>query len=335
MFSFGRNKEIGVEIDQGIIRAVELHGNRTGEITLARNGSVALHQEAVSQGVVRDLDEVEIALSKLWEENDFSHQEIVLGVCTQGLFMRVIDFPIVPEDKLSEALHLQAGEHFPFPMEELILDYEVLGESEDEDGNPAWRILIVAIRREHLMPSMEALKGADLNVRVVDAASLAVMRLTDTASNEAVVFCNIGVSLNSVLVASQGQPAFARASRVALHSLVHQNDMSLQHTLNELSSKDMPEFDSASMQTWMQNLSSEVNSSLAYFSSNNDGDIERLMLSGIGARLQGVAEHLRGAAGVTVDIIDPLEQLTQEKTHRLGPDFAVPVGLALRGLEEG
>lgn len=345
MVLFGRKQGVGVEIDSGVVRAVQL--NASGDsCSVSAVGSMELPPDAVVEGVVEEVEEVREALYRLWRKGNFSYKDVVLGVCTQGLFMRIITFPSVPEDRLSDALRLQADEHFPFPTSELIIDHEVLDQLEDEEGNLSLQILLVAVRREHVTPNLQALTDAGLKVNAVDAASLGLIRTAELAadlSTGATVLCNIGNSLNSVLLVSDNRPAFARISRGSFGSLLGRVNVPAQMLLATAAcaddfSAESPELQAA-VASWSEQIASEIESSVAYFSSRNNQQPDELFLSGIGARVRGLPRYLQEELQLPVTVLDPFAHLSLPDAavnvgSSSGPDFGVALGLALRGLEE-
>ncbi len=343
MVLFGRNRGVGVEVDSGVVRVVEVNGSGDN-FSITAVGSEKLPPDAVTEGVVEQAEQVTQTLYRLWREGGFSAKDVVLGMCTQGMFMRIISFPAVPEDRLGDALRLQADEHFPFPADELIIDYEVLDEVVDDEGESALQILLVAVRREHVTPCLQAVTDAGLSVGIVDAASLALIRsaqLSVELNSGAVALCNIGGSLNSVLVVSDNQPAFARISRVSFKSLQGLIDAPIDmvfDTAGDVESSPAGGDVSEAVASWSEQLASEIESSINYFASRNEQQPDTLVLSGIGARVRGISGHLQRRLQLSVRTQNPFTHLAlpdkrmgAERSD--GPEFAVALGLALRGLE--
>ncbi len=84
-------------------------------------------------------------------------------------------------------------------------------------------------------------------------------------------------------------------------------------------------------------MAAEIQASISYYvKQENLNDESRILLSGIGARVTGLADLLQAKLGVTVEVAQPLANLSQSQQAEVDvsvPEFAVSVGLALRGLE--
>ncbi|MFP4201150.1 MAG: type IV pilus biogenesis protein PilM, partial [Clostridia bacterium] len=195
----GRSSAVGLELDTGEIRAAVLRGGSKRPV-LGAVGSVSIPEDAMVAGVVKDRDTVTAAIRKLWSNAGIGERSVVLGMSTPGMLMRSTTFPKVPEDRLHEAVHLQAGEYFPIPMNQLVMDFSVLGETETEDGE-ALELLMVAARREQLHNNLDCVSDAGLNCEVIDASPLVLARHlpVDTAGETAVV-ADIANGLTSMIV---------------------------------------------------------------------------------------------------------------------------------------
>jgi len=86
---FGRAGVVGLEMDTGVIRAVEVKG----KAELVSAGMVEIPEEAVVEGSVANVSQVSEALGRLWAEARFASREVVLGILNQGVITRMINFP--------------------------------------------------------------------------------------------------------------------------------------------------------------------------------------------------------------------------------------------------
>ncbi|WP_347487656.1 type IV pilus biogenesis protein PilM [Desulfoscipio sp. XC116] len=208
---------VGLELDTGIIRVVELSGDKHAP-SLVAAGEIVIPEDAVSEGVVADVDAVARALEELWAKTGIGSREVVLGISNQGVLMRLAGFPKIPDNKLTQALRFQAGEYFPIPLAEMVFDHAVVGEL-DGDNGPQLQILLVAARRELLDKSLQAVQQASLMPRVVDAAPLALLRtLPAERLTDPVLLVDISNGLTTLLLVAGGVPRFARVIPQSLKS---------------------------------------------------------------------------------------------------------------------
>ena len=206
---------VGLEMDTGMIRAVEVKG-KNGAAKVVAAGEYPLPEKAVVEGVVQDVEAVSAALQDLWREARFKSRDVVLGVFNQSVLLRLINFPKVPKEKLAQAIRLQAGDYFPIPLSQLEFDFAVVGETE-EDGESKHRILLVAAKQSDLQQSIAAVVGSKLNPQVIDASLLALLRTMPPERHRGTaVMVDLALGVSSIVLAVDGMPRYARVLSVNL-----------------------------------------------------------------------------------------------------------------------
>lgn len=336
---------VGLEIDTGIIRAVEIKGSEQAA-TITAVGEVQIPEQAVEEGIITDATVVSQALGELWAKGGFSRQNIVLGLCNQGVFMRMATLPKIPEKKLSQALRFQAGEYFPVDLAQLIFDFFVVGET--SENLKQMEVLLVASRRDMVETLLGTLQDAKLQPSVIDVTYLSLLRtLSQTQTEETVVVADIANGLTTIQVVSHGIPRFSRVISLSLRTYAKEfqiprlEDTLLAKTQVAVAKDTLPTFSGLVVEDWFSNLANEIRSSVSYYlAQSNAHNVDTVILAGRGAALlPNLQERLQADLGVTVEILDPLKNLSKtlkvETSELTGvrPDYAVSIGLALRGLE--
>ncbi|MCG8400921.1 MAG: type IV pilus assembly protein PilM [Firmicutes bacterium] len=333
---------VGLELDTGVIRAVEVSGTLRST-ALVKAGQVETPPEAVVEGVIEDVEAVAGALDKLWSKAGFGSREVVLGVSNQGVLMRLANFPKMPGDKLAKMLRYQAGEYFPIPLEELVLDYAVAGEVRGETG-AHMEVLMVAARQDMLGKYLQALSAASLTPKVVDASPLALMRtLPDSRLSGTVILADISNGMSTLLLVIGGVPRVVRMMPNVPQYSVGKSDYAVGAVLEAEQQVASALAEGEPGDLWFQRgavLASEIRSSIGYYIAQREAiSVDCLFLSGRGAMVDGLPEFFGSELGVPVEIINPLAgfkepvQARNIDWTRRGPAFAATIGLALRGLE--
>ena len=338
MASGTRNRAVGLEIDTGTARAVELTGKASAP-HLTNLGSIALPEGAVKEGLVLQPKMVGDALRKLWQKAGFKEHEVILGVSNQSVLVRHITIPKVPPAKLRNVIMFQAQEHLPIPLNTVVLDYLVLDETA-ASGNAenTLEILLVAARRDMLEKFLEALKIAHLEPLDIDVSSMALISLLPQKAMEmTVALVNVANGLNSILISAYGKPRLARLGVIKINDLAD----NLSCPLDKISYIRIAG-DSRSagiLADWIDKLAVEIRSSLTYYQDQpGSSRVEGILLSGRGARFRGIAEQLEEYLDLPVRSFNPLGVYAPAKRGLLKSDsdaleFAISAGLAIRGLE--
>ncbi|ABO49572.1 type IV pilus assembly protein PilM [Desulforamulus reducens MI-1] len=339
---------VGLQIDTGIIRVVELKGTARFA-SLVTAGQIDIPDHAVVDGIVVDVQTVAQAIRDLWERHNIKDREVVLGICNQGVFMRYTTFPKIPDKKLAQALRFQAGEYFPIDNSQLVFDYAVLGEDK-KANNIKLKVLLVAARKDLLDISLRTLEAAHLQPKVVDISYLALLRtLTREQLSDSLVLVDLANGLTTIQLVHEGIPRFSRVISHSLQSYAREvnvpladenlTSLPLVAATEEVAARSYTGFNTP--EDWSTTLANEIRSSVSYYLAQaNAGSVEIVILSGRGARISGLAERLQEELGVRVEVLYPLKNLQESLQSNglgfadIGTDFTSCIGLALRGLGE-
>ena len=120
---------VGIDLEQASIAGVQVKGARQG-LTLTSAAVQALPAGLVFEGEVIDVDALGAALKTFWKESGFTGKRCSLGVANQKIVVRTMEFPIIDAKEMRAAIEFQAQEAIPIPLEDAILDFQVLATEE-------------------------------------------------------------------------------------------------------------------------------------------------------------------------------------------------------------
>jgi type IV pilus assembly protein PilM len=308
----------------------------------------------VRDGEVVDSDAVATAVKQLWAHTKFSSKKVVIGVANQKVIVRQVDLPWMPADELKKSLAFQVQDFVPMPVEQAVLDFHPLEELTADNGTRVLRGLLVAASRDMVNASLDAVQKAGLVPVMVDLTSFAVIRaLADPdhlgmgAQVEALV--DVGARVTNIVVHQGGVPRFVRillmggqdvTDAVAERMGVPQEQAeAMKQQLALGTPGDGMDVQAAARVAEAIGASfvDEVRGSLDYYlASSGSAPISRLVLTGGGARLGGLAQRLQVTTRVPVEVGTPMHSLrvgntglSPEQIAFVEPLAAVPVGLAL------
>lgn len=330
------NKAVGLEIDTGVVRAVEVSGT-VRKPKLLNMASISLADGAVEEGMVVQPKEVGEGLRELWSSGEIKHRNVLLGLSNQGVLVRYATMPKVSPEKLENVIKFHAQDHLPIAIENVVMDYQVIGETTEQDKT-VLEVLLVAARRDMLDGFLEALSIANLEPVDIDVSTLALQHtLPSVANDRTVAVVNVANGLSNILVSAQNNPRLARLVSVKLKDLADNLGISLDEVLDRNSRAEVET--EQIFNAWTNNLISETRSSLTYYQNQaNASELEAIVFNGRGARLKGLSAKLEEALGLPVRIVNPFNNFTNgsQKTEESGLEaieYAICAGLARRGLE--
>ena len=309
---------IGLDIGTSGVRAAELSFGK-GQVTLEKFGQVALPEGAVRDGEVVDPDAVAAAVKQLWAHTKFSSKKVVIGVANQKVIVRQVDLPWMPVDELKKSLAFQVQDFVPMPVDQAVLDFHPLEELTAEGGTRILRGLLVAASRDMVNASLEAVQKAGLSPVMVDLTSFAVIRSLADADH-----LGLGAQVDAVAERMGVPQEQAEAMKQQLGLGVGGEGADVQAATRVVEAVGAAFVD-------------EVRGSLDYYlASSGSAPISRLVLTGGGARLGGLAQRLQVTTRVPVEVGTPMSTLqvgrtglSPEQIAFVEPLAAVPVGLAL------
>src|SRR5439155_18719413 len=345
---------VGLDIGSFGVRAVELTvgGNQP---TLQRFAQVALPPGAVRDGEVQDPGAVSSAIRRLWAEGGFRARRVVMGVANQRVIVRQAELPAMTEEDLRAALQFEAQELIPIPVEDAILDFQIIEESLGADGERRTRILLAAAQRDMVRSHLAAVEGAGLGAQSVDVVAFALVRaltlgvsgFEDDGRAEAIV-C-IGRGVTNVVVHEAGVPRFVRVLLVGgddvTEAIARELDVDmdaaedLKRRANTASSDQSVARAGQVVADRMAPLVEEIRGSLDYYTAQaQSAPVGRVLVTGGGSRLTGLMERLQSQLGGRVEPARPLAnlaigsvKLSPEELADYEPLLTVPIGLALGG----
>ncbi|MDX6285423.1 MAG: type pilus assembly protein PilM [Frankiales bacterium] len=345
---------VGLDIGASGVRAAELSFGK-GPATLERFGQVALPAGAVRDGEVVNGEAVTAAIRQLWSQGKFTSKKVVLGVANQRVIVRQVDLPWLPMPELKKSLEFQVQDFVPMPVEQAILDVHPLEEFTNDSGGRMLRVLLVAAAREMVSGMVDAVQHAGLTATMVDLTPFALLRavarhdqLGLSGSTEALV--EVGASVTNIVVHQGGIPRFVRILLMGGGDLTdavaermgvpfdQAESVKQQMGISPQPGSPVGEHPAARvLETSGATFIDEVRGSLDYYlAAQQAAPIGRIVLSGGGSQLAGLAQRLSTATRLPVELGNPLASLqigktglSPEQLSFVAPLAAVPVGLAM------
>ncbi|MGE5416854.1 MAG: type IV pilus assembly protein PilM [Acidobacteriota bacterium] len=332
------NSIVGLELDAGEARAVEIEGGFKTP-TLAAWGRVALPQGAVVEGNVQNADAVADALRSLWVNSGFKSDRVVLGIANQGVIVRTASFPRVPDNKMAQMIRHQAQDFVPMPLANAVLDYAIIDDGINE-GAPGVEVLLVAARKDMIANYIQSLSKAKLKPQDINVSPIALLRVLPPAKKSgAIAIVNLSNAFSSIIVSANGIPRLVRLIPVGLEEVAQQLNCPLDKVVSA-SYEASPDNDiSSAFAGWGSGLAAEIRSSLSYFQGQKDAmAINEVILSGRGSRIDGISAQIEETLGIPTSIVSPLAGVSIAARSEKGiaenaPDFAVSIALAQWGAE--
>ena len=354
---------IGLDVDRGALKAVQL-SKSGGNFILRHVGYHRLPPGVISEGEVADSDLLAAEIKEFWSSHSFKGKSVILGVASQRVVVRLLDFPHMEEEDLKSAITFEAQDHIPMSLDEAVLDYVVLGPH--SEGSDLDRILIVAAHRDMIGGYISAVRAGGLRPAGIDVKALSLTRSTlpDVFFDEgSTLLMDVGTELTNLVITQGGNPALTRFIPLGMDRLVEAvtgaadlpEEEAEKQALNprgglgyEAAEHDeSPEEDDLDpalaydvrrgLEEAVQTLAEDVQRSIEYHHSQPESrEVLQVFVSGEGALVQGFDGYLGELLGIPTHRGNPVEKLatnrsnvSDEQLEAMAPVLAVALGLAM------
>jgi type IV pilus assembly protein PilM len=195
--SGGRAKKVvGLKIGASQIAAARVVNNGSPELVqVARE---ELDSGVIVGGELRETEELAAILKTFFRKHKLPRQNVRLGISNNRVGVRAFEIAGIEDGKqLANAIRYRAQETLPIPIEEAVLDYQILGERTDEEGVLHRKVLLVVAYRDLIDRYAAACRKAGIRLSGIDLEAFAILRalapqLGEDAAASAFVVVNVG-----------------------------------------------------------------------------------------------------------------------------------------------
>jgi type IV pilus assembly protein PilM len=217
--TFGGSKysPVGLDLGRSSISAARLKHQTEGSVVISA-AIDQLPEGIISEGEVIDVDALGNALKNFWKSYKIRGRKVALGLASQKIVVRTLDFPALAKKELRQAIEFQAQDYIPIPIEDAVFDFHVIRRFTDEDGVEKQKVLVVAAQKAMVMNYIDAVKKARLTIDGIDLQAFAMLRSFSTRSfldegtktGQALAIVNIASDVTNMVVEANGEPQFTR-----------------------------------------------------------------------------------------------------------------------------
>lgn len=345
---FGPNNKavIGVDIGTHSVKVVELAGSKVNPKVIAW-GVAPMPSGAFSENAIANADQVADVLSGLLVSSGARGDSVAVAVSSSHAITKTLGMPSdMSEFDLEEQIGIEALHFIPYPIDEVNLDFEVLGPS---TTNPSENdVLLVACRRSIVEDYIDLVEGLNMTLSYVDIDTYALERVyrsqssMGSSSGEPVAIFDVGASSSHLMVVNDARVLYSRHQNFGASQLIKlirkEYGVSAEEAEEILNSSQPPgDFLSAVQEPFVEMLQQEVNRALQFFySSSSYSNVDHVVLSGACSGLAGIAGDLEIKLRSKVSVLNPVAnanvQSRRDAIVSKAPSLAVAYGLALRGL---
>ncbi len=340
---------LGLDISSSSVKLVELSRDRAGNLVLDRCAIEPLERGWITDGNIEKFDQVAEAVRRLVKKSGTRTKQVAMALPASAVITKKIVLPGgLTESELEIQVESEANQYIPFSLDEVSLDFCVVGTSATSSGDV--EVLIAASRKEKVQDRQGLAEAAGLKPIVVDvesyASRLATVRLIENLPNQGVdimvALFEVGALTTSMQVIKNDEvlyerdQAFGGAQLTQL--IVQQYGFSTEEAESKKCSGDLPEdYESDVLKPFVESMAQEIGRALQFFfTSTPHHKVDYCLLAGGSSALTGLTESVTRHTTFASMIAYPFQGMTiaanvrEKKMRREAASYLTSCGLALR-----
>jgi len=300
LFEQKKKPVLGLDVSSTTVKLLEF--SRQGDGYRVENYAVrALPPNAVVEKNINDVEVVAQIIKAVVQSSRTKLKDAAVAVPGSSVITKVIEMPSdMSDEALETQISLEADQYIPYPLEEVAIDFDVLGVSEKNPDQI--EVLLAACRRENVDMRATMLDLAELQAKVVDveaytmerAFSLVQEQLEDQ-EEQIVAIVDIGATMTTLSVLVDGKTIYTREQLFGGKQLTEEIQRRYGLSTEEagLAKKQggLPDdYEPEVLEPFKDAVVQQVTRSLQFFfSSSQYNDVDHIVLAGGVASMEGLA----------------------------------------------
>ena len=340
---------IGLDISSSSAKLVELGQTTSGEYIVERFASEPFEKGWISDGQIDKFDEVAEAVRRVVAKSGTRTRQVAMAMPQSAVITKKIVLPGgLREEDLELQVEAEANQYIPFSLDEVSLDFCIVGPGSDAMGDV--EVMIAASRKDRVQDRQGLAEAAGLKPVILDiesnASRLAVSRVIGSLPNEGrdalVALFEIGADTTSLKVLRDDEILYDRDQAFGGSQLTQlisrQYGFSYEEAEHKKLAGDLPEdYETGLLAPFVDSLSQEIGRALQYFfTSTPHHRVHYVMLSGGTATLPGLKDRVTELSGFASMVVNPFEGMKigaavrESKLRREASSYLTACGLAMR-----
>jgi len=341
----GSNGIIGIDIGSSSIKAIALSKSQ-GTYRVEGIAEAPVAKGLIIDNRLEDIDKITAIIKQIRKQFPASFKNAAIAVTGADVITKVLAINAsLGELDLEARVEIEAENSIPFPLDEIFIDFEVIGPN--PDNSELNDILVSAARKERVLSQAQCVDESGLKTTIVDIASHALARSAETVTTSkdresGIAVVDIGASQMMLSILSQGNVIFTRTKShggaVCSQMIAERYGLSASEAERVKVENDLPpDCDLDIVAPFINMTVNHVRFDLRMFTNAaNKVDISKLILTGGGVLMKELAEQLKVELEMEVEIADPAlgfdfkNELDKNQLISSGPKYMMALGLALR-----
>jgi len=300
---------------------------------------------------IADVEGVGEAISRLVTRARPQGKNAAVAVAGSAVITKTIEMDAgLSDDERESQIRLEADQYIPYPLDEINLDFEVVGPSPVNPERVS--VLLAASRTENIELRVDALIIANLVAKVVDVEAYAMERafglIVDSlpcGREGTVAIIDIGATMTTMNVINDGKIIYTReqlfGGRQLTEEIQRRYGLSFEEAGRLKKEGGLPDdYEPEVLRPFKEAVVQQVTRSLQFFfSSSQFNDVDHILMAGGTSSIPGMAQVVQEKIGTPVSVANPFvnmsfaPQISAAAISNDAPSLMIACGLALRSFD--
>ena len=352
--SFLKRKQpamVAIDLSSCSVKLLELSRQQQG-YRIESYAAESVPVEAMQEQEIKDIDAVGLAVQKLVKRSRTKAKLGAIAVAGSAVITKTIQMSAsLSDSELETQIQVEADRYIPYPMEEVNIDFQVLGPNQN---NPEMvDVLLAASRSENVDARIEVLAHAGIQAKVVDIEAYAIERslglianqLPNAGADKTIAVVDIGSTMTTLSVLNDNRTIYTREQIFGGKQLTEeiQRRYGLSYEEAGIAKKQggLPDdYVSEVLSPFRESLVQQVGRSLQFFYSSTDyNHVDYIVLAGGTSVIPGLVTAVKEKLNVAALVANPFANMSLSPRVSVpainadAPSLMICCGLALRGVE--
>ncbi len=355
LFSRRKPPMVGLDISSSVVKLLELSeqgGRGSGRYRVESYAVETLPPNVLVEGNITDVEAVGQAIRSVVKRSGSKAKKAAVAVSGASIITKTISVPAsLDEHELESQIELDADQHVPFPLEEVNLDWEVLGPNEK---NPEMMdVLLAACRSETVEDRVAAISLAGLECAVVDVEGYALERACTILSSQwpnggeglTVAVVDVGATTTSFTALHNGATVYTReqnfGGRQLTEEIQRRYGLSFEEAGMAKRNGGLPDsYEAEVLEPFKEAVAQQVNRAIQFFlGATSYNHVDLVVMAGGTSSISGLEELVQERLAVDTLVANPFTNMSlsskvdAQALANDAPAMMIACGLALRSFD--
>ena len=342
---------LGLDISSTAIKLLEL-GQSGDRMRVESYAVEPLPANSVIEKNIADVEAVGDAIKRAVKRSASRTKLAAVAVAGSSVITKIIAMPAsLTEDEMEQQIEMEADQYIPYPLEEVNLDFEVIGPSENDPERID--VLLAASRSENVDIRIAAIELAGLKAKIVDveayamenAFSLLIPQLPEQGIDQTIAVIDIGATMTTLNVMHDRKTIYTReqvfGGKQLTEEIQRRYGLSYEEAGMAKRQGGLPDnYAPEVLEPFKDAMTQQVSRSLQFFyGSSQYNNVDHIVLAGGSAMIPGIDEMIANKLGVHTSVANPFTNMTlasRVKAQSLSndaPALMIAAGLAMRSFD--